>query len=54
LAEAQDFCSDIAIVDRGQLFAHATPSALIASTPGARNLEEVFIELTGKELRDAL
>lgn len=54
LAEAQDFCSDIAIVDRGQLFAHATPSALIASTSGARNLEEVFIELTGKELRDAL
>lgn len=54
LAEAQDFCSDIGIVDRGQLFAHATPSALIASTAGARNLEEVFIELTGKELRDAL
>lgn len=54
LSEAQDFCTDIAIVDRGRMFAHATPSELIASTPGARNLEDVFIELTGKELRDAL
>jgi ABC-2 type transport system ATP-binding protein len=53
LSEAQDFCTDIAIVDRGQMFAHATPSELIANTPNARNLEEVFIELTGKELRDA-
>lgn len=54
LSEAQDFCTDIAIVDRGRMFAHATPSELIAATPNTRNLEEVFIELTGKELRDAL
>ena len=54
LSEAEDFCTDIAIVDRGQMFAHATPTELIAKTANARNLEDVFIELTGKELRDAL
>lgn len=52
LSEAQDFCTDIAIIDRGQLYAQDTPENLIRSTPNANNLEDVFISLTGKELRD--
>ncbi len=52
LAEAEDFCSQIAILDQGQIYAQATPSALIESTKDARNLEDVFISLTGKALRD--
>ena len=52
LSEAQDFCTDIAIVDRGKIYAEGTPNNLIASTANARNLEDVFISLTGKELRD--
>ena len=52
LSEAQDFCTDIAIVDRGKIYAEGTPDSLIASTANARNLEDVFIALTGKELRD--
>jgi ABC-2 type transport system ATP-binding protein len=52
LSEAQDFCTDIAIIDRGQLFAQDTPENLIRSTAKANNLEDVFISLTGKELRD--
>ena len=52
LSEAQDFCTDIAIVDRGKIYAQGTPNNLIASTANARNLEDVFISLTGKELRD--
>lgn len=52
LSEAQDFCTDIAIIDRGQLFAQGTPENLIRSTANANNLEDVFISLTGKELRD--
>lgn len=52
LSEAQDFCTDIAIIDRGQLFAQGTPENLIRSTAKANNLEDVFISLTGKELRD--
>ncbi|MEG0848313.1 MAG: ATP-binding cassette domain-containing protein, partial [Flavobacterium sp.] len=52
LAEAEDFCSNIAILDQGQIYAQNTPSVLIESTKNARNLEDVFISLTGKDLRD--
>ncbi|OXA94387.1 ABC transporter ATP-binding protein [Flavobacterium hercynium] len=54
LAEAEDFCTNIAILDRGKIFAQGTPSNLIDSTKEARNLEEVFISLTGKDFRDEL
>lgn len=52
LSEAQNLCTDIAIVDRGKIYAKGTPDYLIASTANARNLEDVFISLTGNELRD--
>lgn len=52
LAEAEDFCTQIAILDQGQIYAQDTPSALIEATKEARNLEDVFISLTGKALRD--
>ena len=52
LTEAQDFCTKIAIIDRGTIYAEGTPNELIQSTSGANNLEDVFISLTGKELRD--
>ena len=52
LSEAEDFCTHIAIVDRGEIYAQGTPATLINSTQDARNLEDVFISLTGKALRD--
>ena len=52
LAEAEDFCTNIAILDQGQIYAKGTPKALIDATENARNLEDVFISLTGKDLRD--
>lgn len=52
LSEAQDFCTDIAIIDRGKLYAQGTAESLIGAIPNATNLEDVFISLTGKELRD--
>ncbi|WP_108736327.1 ABC transporter ATP-binding protein [Flavobacterium kingsejongi] len=52
LMEAQDFCTEIAIIEAGKIFAKGTPESLVAATPGTRNLEEVFISLIGKELRD--
>lgn len=54
LAEAEDFCDTIAILDQGRIYAQGTPSTLIASVEEARNLEEVFISLTGKDFRDAI
>ena len=54
MTEAEHFCTRIAIVDRGQIFTEGSPAELIARTDQARDLEDVFIALTGKELRDAL
>lgn len=52
LIEAQDLCTKIAIIDQGKIYAHASPGKLIEQTPNAKNLEDVFIAITGKELRD--
>lgn len=54
LQEAQDFCTKIAIIDNGQIYAIGSPKDLIANTPNAENMEDVFIALTGKELRDVI
>ena len=54
LSEAQDFCNYIAIIDRGRIYAQGTPKELISNTSNAQNLEDVFIALTGKELRDGI
>ncbi|KRD11297.1 ABC transporter ATP-binding protein [Flavobacterium sp. Root901] len=54
LAEAEDFCTNIAILDQGRIYAKGTPLSLIDSVEDARNLEDVFISLTGKALRDAV
>ena len=53
LTEAQDFCTKIAIVDRGRIFAQGSPEELISNTANAQNLEDVFLSVTGKDLRDA-
>ena len=50
--EAQDFCTEVAIIDHGNIIARGKPLDLIHQTAKANNLEEVFIELTGKALRD--
>ena len=52
LTEAQDFCTKIAIIDRGKIYAEGTPKDLIQQTDDAHNLEDVFISLTGHALRD--
>jgi len=52
LNEAQHFCSKIAIIDEGRIVVEGKPQELIDSVPGAANLENVFIHLTGSQLRD--
>jgi len=53
LAEAQDLCSQIAIIDSGLILIKGTPERIIELTHNAHTLEDVFLSLTGKELRDA-
>ncbi len=52
MSEAQDFCSKVAIVDSGKIIIKGTPNELINSVNGAKRLEEVYLDLTGGELRD--
>ncbi len=62
MEEAQVLCDRVAIMDEGKIIAMDTPEALINQLLGrgfkphtkvqAATLEDVFIDLTGKELRD--
>ncbi|CAA7387609.1 ABC transporter ATP-binding protein [Chryseobacterium fistulae] len=54
LSEAEEFCTKIAIIDRGKIHAAGTPEELITQIGNAESLEDVFISLTGKELRDVI
>ena len=52
LKEAEEQCSRVAIIDAGRIIAVGAPATLIAAHSGACGLEDVFIKLTGRELRD--
>jgi ABC-2 type transport system ATP-binding protein len=52
MEEAEHLCSRVAILDRGKVISLGIPSQLLADRPEFKNLENVFIHLTGKELRD--
>lgn len=52
LNEAEHFCTRVAIIDQGTIITKGVPSDLTAAQENARNLEDVFLALTGKALRD--
>lgn len=52
MEEAQQLCSRVAVMDRGCIIATGTPEELIDRMDGCNNLEDVFLHLTGKQLRD--
>ncbi len=51
MEEAENLCTEIAIIDNGQIIKSGTPKALVAEH-SAPNLEQLFLKLTGKKLRD--
>ncbi len=51
LEEAEMVASRIAIIDHGKIIATGTTAELIKKT-GTKNLEEAYLSLTGKSLRD--
>ena len=51
MEEAQELCDRIGIIDHGKLIALGSPKDLILEY-GAGNLEEVFIKLTGRKIRE--
>jgi len=52
MEEVEQICHDIVIIDHGRALAAGKPDALIAGSAEADNLEELFLQLTGRELRD--
>ncbi len=52
MEEVQQLCDEIAIIDCGKVIAQGVPKQLIAAADGCANLEELFLQLTGKQLRD--
>lgn len=52
MGEAQALCSRIVVLDEGKVVTEGEPQALIAGAEGCENLEDLFLSLTGKRLRD--
>jgi len=51
MEEAEELCDKVGIIDHGRLIALGTPAELKAKY-GARDLEDVFIQLTGRRIRE--
>ncbi len=53
MEEAEVLCDRVAIIDHGSLIALGTPAELKAQN-GAKDLEEVFLKLTGRRIREGM
>ena len=51
MEEAQELCSRIGIIDGGRIIEHGSPEKLL-HRGSSTNLEELFLRLTGRQLRD--
>jgi ABC-2 type transport system ATP-binding protein len=51
MEEAEELCDRVGIIDHGKLIALGTPRELISKSK-VKNLEEVFIALTGRKIRE--
>ncbi len=52
MEEAEHFCTRVGIIDYGNIIAEGTPSELVNKYDGCTKLEEVFLHLTNRSLRD--
>jgi ABC-2 type transport system ATP-binding protein len=52
MEEAQNFCTRVSIIDHGKILTEGTPAELIRDNAGSTNLENVFLNLTNRKLRD--
>ncbi|MDR0814170.1 MAG: ABC transporter ATP-binding protein [Bacteroidales bacterium] len=52
MEEAEMLCTQVAFIDEGKLIAAGAPEALIAQSPDCPSLEALYLQLTGKKLRD--
>jgi ABC-2 type transport system ATP-binding protein len=52
LEEAEHLCGRVAIIDDGTVITTGSPGQLIKDNSPCKTLEELFLKLTGKEIRD--
>ena len=52
MEEAEHFCTRVSIIDNGKILTQGTPGELISNNAGSTNLENVFLNLTCRKLRD--
>ena len=52
LEEAERICSHLSIIDEGKLITAGPRDSVMAAHPDCRNLEQIFLKLTGKNIRD--
>ena len=51
MEEAERVAGNVAIIDHGKIVARDTPQGIIASS-GTASLEDAFIKLTGRKIRE--
>jgi ABC-2 type transport system ATP-binding protein len=52
MEEVERLCDRVGIIDHGRVIAEGRPSQLVRDHAQARDLEELVLELTGRQLRD--
>lgn len=52
MEEAENFCTQIGIIDLGKKIAEGKPKEMIKEYPDCDKLEDIFLMLTGRSLRD--
>jgi ABC-2 type transport system ATP-binding protein len=52
MEEAEQLCTFIAVIDLGRIVVQGRPGELIRQHQGVENLENLFLKLTGRKLRD--
>ena len=52
MEEAENFCTQVSIIDHGKILIQGTPGELISNNAGSTTLENVFLNLTNRKLRD--
>ena len=52
MKEAEILCNRVGIIDHGIILKQGNPDELISSEPGCKDLGQLFLNLTGRDLRD--
>lgn len=52
MEEAENLCTNISIIDFGKEIANGKPKELIKENKDCANLEEIFLSLTGRSVRE--